>query len=880
MKPTYTDFELPVTVAGVRFRNPICVSSGPTTMSIEQIRRIEETGWGGASLKLTVHPVPYINRKPRYGWFPKEAYLAFTAEKRLTLDELLRLLEQSRKETSELVIASNITYSGEDIEGWVRMAQQCEAAGAHINEINMGCPNMSFNVEMTGEDTGGPKTGASMGLDPQALRDVVSAVKAETSAPVFVRLCPEGGGLGRRAKIVLEAGADGVGSNANRLAVPPINLDEPGRSSYHLQDEIGMACMSGPWCFPSAKRECYEIRRTVGRDGVVTAAGGVSVWRDAVEMAMCGADLIGLCTATIVNGFDFMPEFLHDLKQWLKDQGHRSLREVRDAVVESITSAPDLTLYDGYAQIRDPGLSAPCVYACPAHVPAQGYVRSVAQRDFETAYQLIVSKNPLQSICGKICDHPCESACVRQAKDEPLRIRDIKDFVLEYAKAQGWKPDVLVAEPRTEKIAVVGSGPAGLSAAYDLARAGYPVTVFDRAREPGGALRYLIPSFRLGAETLDEEIDAVRALGVQFRMETALGRDITLDSLKQDGFAAIFLGFGTGTSARPDVPGEDAEGCYTALEFLTKVRDGDTPWLRGVGVIGGGFTAIDVARSCIRLGAEEVYVFYRRTKDEMPAVPEEVREAEEEGVRVMYLVSPQEVLVNDGRVAGLSMLNQVLGEEDASGRRRSEAVEGTEFTLDLDTVIFAISQRPEELKGLSGGEFVEIDERTGATRLDGVFAGGDCVGPTEGADVIRAVAAGKRAAVSIDRKLAGEDAVLAYDLERTEADVEKVLRQNGEDPRRWRVPAQLRPAGQRVKDWEPYRPTMTEDEAVAEAARCYGCGCGIGCGICVQLCTHFAWQFEGARSVSDQEKCVGCGMCVWRCPSENIEIVRQSDEPV
>ena len=882
-KLKYTDFDLPVEIAGVRFRNPFYVSSGPTTMSIEQVRAMRDNGWGGASLKLTIFPTPYINRRPRYSYYDREGYLAFTAEKRLTLDKLLKLIEQSRKECPELVIWSNITYSGPDVEGWVKMARQCEDAGVHINELNFGCPNMSFNLEMSGADKGGPKTGASLGCNAVAVSHIVEAVKAETHVPIFVKLCPEGGMMRHVAKSAIDAGATAVGSNANRLAITPLDLENPGAANHPLQKEIGLSCMQGPWALPLGKRDCFEIRRSVGPDAVVTATGGVTAWRDAVEMAMCGADLVGLCTVTLTHGFGFMPEFIHGVKQYMAEHGYKKFADMRDLATREIRSSADLTIWDGHVEIKDPGLSAPCVYNCPAHVPAQGYVRSVAEGDFQTAYQLITSKDPFQSICGKICDHPCEAACTRASKDEPLRIRDIKDFVLDYGRRQGWKPAPEKAAPRSQKVAVVGAGPAGLAAAHDLALAGYKVTVFDKADQPGGVLRFLIPMFRMGRAELDEDIARIRSLGVDIKCGKAMGRDFTVESLKKDGYSAVFLGIGAWEGVRPGIPGETAQGCVTAVDYLLnsgKQAGGAGP--KRVAVIGGGFTAVDAARSAVRLGAQEVYILYRRTKDEMPATPEEVIEAEEEGVKVMYLVAPKEVLTSDGRVEGLRMVNHVLGEAAADGRRRPEVVEGTGFILRADQVIFAVSQAVEaaagaDIKATRSG-FIIVDSKTGQTNVPGVWAGGDCIGGRM--DVIQAVADGKRAAAAIDAAIAGEKAFLRPEMQYSQVDVDDVLTRNSNDPRRWRVPVHLRSAMQRAKDFQPYRAMLTEQEAVDEAARCYGCGCGAGCAICLQLCNQFAYTMEGSILHMEHDKCVGCGMCVWRCPNHNLEMKKTSDEPV
>ena len=763
MRFTEDDILLPVEVAGVKFRNPFYVASGPTTMTIEQLIRIEQTGWGGASLKLSFDPPPYINRHPRYGFWPDERILSFTTERRMVFDDTRRLLEEARRQTTAIVLFSNFTYAGDDgIEGWVRMAQGFEASGAHVNEINMCCPNMSYNVELSaGSGKTGPQTGASLGQQLDVVRAIVAAIKQATRIPLFVKLTPEGGRIAQVAKACYEAGADVVGTTANRLAIHHVDLEHPTKSPIRLQEEVSIQCMSGSWVHPLGLRDVYEIRKLNGPDVRITGTGGVSDWRTAAEMFLCGANLVGICAETLISGFGFLPELVIELKQWMSSHEMDSLAAITSVVPPALKAAPEVTLYPGHARLKDHAPSAPCVCECPASVPAQAYVSKIAEGEFEESFQILSSAGPLMSICADVCPHPCEDACTRGQKDEAIRIRDLKRFLVAKARAEGWTAKKQTEEPNGRSVAVVGAGPSGLTAAFLLAQAGYRVTIFEGSSQAGGMLRWALPAFRCSSAMLDDEISLVRSAGVSFEFNRVLGRDLQLEELRRE-FDAVYLAIGAQKGAGLGIKGEDARGVLPAVDFLRSLAAGErTPLGKRVAIIGGGFTALDAARSARRLGASEVFILYRRTKDEMPASREEIAEAEEEGVRIMYLVSPVEILTSGGKVASIRMRNQVLGHVDTSGRRRPEPVDGAEFELRVNTVITALGQQVElggdpSLRSSSAGT-ISVDD-SGFTGVGRVYAGGDVTVGT--GTVIGAIAAARNAAVAIDRELMGSRARL------------------------------------------------------------------------------------------------------------------------
>jgi NADPH-dependent glutamate synthase beta subunit-like oxidoreductase/dihydroorotate dehydrogenase len=865
---------IPVEIGGVKFRNPFYVASGPTSKSVDLLVKAAQNGWAGASIKLTFDPEPYVNLDPRYGWFKDQGFLSFGAETRLNIEQGLRLVEEARKRTKDFVIIANITYDGDKpgVTGWVEMAKRFEAAGAHIIEMNMCCPNMSYNVSLTGSSTQ-HKTGASLGQDAEAIEAITSAVVAGVNIPVFVKLTPEGGRIAQVAKAAFKAGASAVGGTSNRLGVPMVDIYDPYKGMYHLQKEPSMSCLCGPYLRPLAFRDIYEIRKLVGKDPRIVGAGGITTLQDVVMAAMCGADLIQVCTGILLYGYEMLPPLVAQLKQYMEEMGYSQFSDMRDILVPQFTPATELTVYKGVARKKDEFLRAPCTVACPFNVPAQDYVTLVAEGDFQRAFEMISAHNPLQSICGWVCDHPCEAACTRASVDEAVRIRDIKRFVIAQAAKNGWKPEILKGTARDDKVAVIGSGPAGLSVAYHLARAGYKVTVYEAKKELGGMLRYAIPKFRLPEEVLEAELQTIREMGVEFVTGQKLSKDFTLDSLKAMGYKGIVLAVGTSAPLLLGIPGEEGPGCVGAVDFLDPEGEFQGSLAgKDVAIIGGGFTAMDSARTAIRKGAGNVYVLYRRTRAEMPATDEEVNEAEAEGVKIMYLVAPQEIIRENGRPVGIKLVNLVLGDKDSSGRRQPVVVEGTEFALKADLIISAVSQGIEEVDlGVATKNNLILTQNNNLTSVEGVYAAGDAVtGPD---DVIGAIAGGYSAAVAVDKALSGQGAFLKPMPKLNEASKQMAIDRNKDKLFVKRQEVKMRPANERKNDFETYLEVMTEAAAVAEASRCLRCGCSVTCGKCEMVCTSMAVKLNENGWIMQKELCHACGMCAHLCPTENIEMV-------
>jgi homotetrameric NADPH-dependent glutamate synthase len=487
--------------------------------------------------------------------------------------------------------------------------------------------------------------------------------------------------------------------------------------------------------------------------------------------------------------------------------------------------------------IEKRGIS-PCKAACPAHISVQGYVALISQGRFKEALELIRRNNPLPAICGRACPHPCESNCQRGEVDEPVAINDLKRVAADYEYQSGERELPQIKEKRNEKVAIVGSGPAGLSAAYYLAVEGYSVTIFEALPVAGGMLTVGIPSYRLPRDIITYEIDYILDMGVELKLNTPIGETVSLNELHNQGYDTVFLAIGAHDGVDLHVDGEQLTGVYRAVDFLRQVNLGEQVSVgKKVAVIGGGNAAIDAVRTARRLGAEEAFIIYRRGEEEMPANKEEIAEAREEGIQFHFLTAPVRIVGDSsGCVQALELRRMELGEPDESGRRRPVPIEGSDYTMEIDTVISAIGQKVGSQivardigLELNTNGTVKVDSITYQTNIPWLFCGGDAVsGP---AIIIEAIAAGKEAAISIDRFLRGESLSEARGSlpEIAIPDTTTIQKQSRRRPKR------LDPM-QRIHSFDEVNLALSPQEAQEEAKRCLNCGVCSECYRCEDAC--------------------------------------------
>ena len=721
--------DLTTEYAGLTLKSPIVVASAAITETVERMRKCQENGAGAVVMKSYFEGE--ISRKSptprfkiiRHNMGGHKTFSLFSYEQASGWD-IHRYAQEVSAAKSKLHIKIIPSIDCITDEAWVECAKILEAAGADALELNTSCPHGSITFRGKAVE--------------ETILKVVRLVRKSVSLPIIVKISPM-----VTSPIALVKGFEEIGAQGttifNRMTGLDIEIEE-GIPIMHG----GYAGHGGPWAIQYPLRWISEIRPQVKID--IAGSGGVSTWEDVVKYILAGANVVQTCTAVIMGGYVVIGELLRGLEGFMDRKGYASVDDFRGKASTRVLGTHEIDRRRRFrASISHDDHIAPCMSACPAHVPAQAYTRLIAQRRFAEAAAVIRSVNPFQSICGYVCYHLCEDECTRGLVDRPIAIRALKRFALEWAEKEGQSPlgnDVPTMQASGHKVAIVGAGPAGLTAAHDLVRMGHEVTVFEAASVGGGMLRNGIPERKLPREVLDREIAYIESVGVRIKLGSALGGDFTLSDLRERGFEAILVAIG-GKKSR-------------------------------------------------RLAAED----------------------EDLGKVISTLVG-----------------------------------EGLKVT---------------------GQGIIVVDEGTGATNADGIFAAGDAI-HSAGRSLIRAIADGKRAATRIHRYMQGES--LDPIPEPTAVDKSAALIRSLQEQGSPLIEFSTTDLSKRKSISDSMERTLTEEEAVREASRCLACGCGVGCDRCYQVCIYSAVKLVGDRYVISAEDCDGCGLCVEICPKEALSMV-------
>lgn len=859
--------DLSVNIAGVRFKNPVWTSSSEVTENFDKMKRAFDMGAGAVVAKSYTNSYEYRratdiakfcfigeDRRPVYGRDVPKLYTNYCRTgigpveetEDGWFEELEKILKYAKQCDGQVV---GSVFGSTDVDEMVRLSKKMEQVGIPMIELDLACPQ---GEEL--HDKGGIVKTTDL------YTDITRRVVESVSIPVFPKLSPQQSDLAVTAQSVKDVGAAGVTCH-NRFLGFMVDIDKAEPNIW------GWAGVGGPWMLPVSLRWVSKIAAD-NPDLFILGSSGAYDWEDVVRFLMSGASAVEFCSTVMAKGFWIIRKAVEGLNDFLDAKGYKGVQDIIGVATrtshtyeqmftlpgykEKSTIDQDLCIHCGkcheicwyYAIERQPGTGvAPCTEACPAGIDAARYVQLVGKGKLAEALAVVREKIPFPFICGIACTHPCETKCARGRLDDPIAIMAIKRFVAE-RDTGSWRSKAKKAEPTGKRVAIVGSGPAGLTAGYYLAKRGHGVTLLEASPVIGGMMRTAIPEYRLPVEVLDGEIDGIKKAGVEIK--TGVRVD-SLDALLSQGYDAVLVATGANSDLPMRIDGEDAPGVMRCLSFLNDVKQGTSVSLgEKVAVIGGGNAAMDAARTASRLGARDVTVIYRRSRAEMPAIDDEVEEALREGVEIQYLVSPSRISRNNGRL-DMECIRMKLGEADASGRPRPEPIAGSEFNVAADTVIIAIGETPDVpsqfgLKQVAGNR-IWADPETLETNKKGVFAGGDAVSGS--ASIIESIADGRRAAVSIDRYLGGKGDINER-LAPSKGEVKPL--DADELPEERRVPqASAMPLAKRLFSFDMPECGYTEEEAIKEASRCLRCDAN--------------WIYT-----SNEEKCKGCHNCMVLCP--------------
>ncbi len=844
---------------GLTLPSPLIAGSAAITQGLDLMKRAEDAGAGAVIMKGFSDVVSMrTSPAPRYRIIEHEvvdrnAFTFYSYEQASSKDAHGYAEELARtREALSIPVIANIDC--QSLESWLKNTAIIAEAQPAAMELNVSCPHGS--IAFSGQDV------------ERRILEVVEGVRAQIDLPLIVKLTPQLTSPPSFVHEVEKIGVEGI-TLFNRFTGLEVDV-ETGLPVMHG----GYAGHGGPWARNFVLRWVNTIAPQTGLQ--ISASGGVSEPEHAVAYMMAGADTVQVCTGIYLEGYDILTRLNAQLLEFMERRGIESFDEVRGALNDRIVALEDVDRsHDIVAEIRPRG-TAPCRFECPINEDVQGYLNLIAEGKIDHALRLIKQNHPFPGVLGRCCHHPCETECTRGDVDDPISIAAMKRFAADHGGR--YLPGTPEAPPpKPERVAIVGAGPGGLTAAYRLALLGYRSTVFERLPVPGGMLAVGIPEYRLPAAVVEHEIAEIEKLGVEIRTGVAVGTDITIDDLREEGYAAILLAVGGHRQRRLNVPGEDLDGVLEGVSMLRAHALGEPVELgEHVVVIGGGDVAVDSSRVAVRL-TDRVTLVYRRRFEDMPARGDEVEEAIEEGVEVVDQLQPIEIVGEDGRVTGVRCARTRPTAPGEDGRIGFEVVAGSEELVPCDTVIVAIGQLPDiawlervGLGHLCDCDVVAADAETGATCEPDVFACGDCV--TGPGPLVEAVAAGKRAAFSIAAYLSGEE-VARCEPALPRVEPEEVIRDARPVVLTRRQRMMRRPAEERVADFREVAEGFPEEIGIAEARRCMDCGRCSNCGDCMRVCPWIAiGRYEDVTQV-DPEKCDSCGLCVLICPQQAIEMV-------
>jgi len=822
------------------------------------MRRAEDAGAGAVIMKgfsdieaMRVSPAPRY-RVIEHELADRDAFTFYSYEQASHFDAE-RYAEEVARTVEALSIPVIVNVDCQTLESWLKNTAIIAEAGPAAMEINVSCPHGS--IAFSGEDV------------ERRILEVVEGVRAQVDLPLIVKLTPQLTSPPAFVSAIEEIGAEAV-TMFNRFTGLDVDV-ETGKPVMHG----GYAGHGGPWARNFVLRWINTVSPQTGLE--ISASGGVSEAEHVLAYIMAGAQTVQVCTGIYLEGFEIVTRLNKQIEEFLQAHGSETVDALRGVMTERITPLEEVDRsHDIVAEIQPRG-TAPCRWECPINEDAQGYLNLIAEGKYDHALRLIKQNHPFPGVLGRCCHHPCETECTRGDADDPISIAGMKRFAADFGGR--YLPETPEpAERRDERVAVVGAGPGGLTAAYRLALEGYASTVFERLPVAGGMMSVGIPEYRLPRTVIEHEISEIEKLGVEIRTGVAVGEDVSLDDLREE-YDAVLLAVGGHRQRKLGVPGETLEGVVDGVDLLREHALGADPELgEHVLVIGGGDVAVDSSRVSARL-TDRVTVAYRRRYEDMPCRRDEIEDALDEGVELVDQLQPTEIVGENGRVVGVRFARTKVTPPDESGRAGFEVLEHETEIIPCDTVVIAIGQLPDigwlkkvGLDSLCEGDRILADLDSGATCELDIFACGDCV--TGPAALVEAVAAGKRAAFSIIDYLRGEE------IARPETPLERVEPQDvirDAEPviltRRQRMTH--RPAEERVRDFEEVALGFAEEVGQAEAARCMDCGRCSNCGDCVRVCPWRAISRVDDVTQVDPELCDSCGLCYLICPHNAIELV-------